>query len=391
VAFLDVDGLKGINDAFGHHGGDEVLIEVARRLARSIRAVDTVARLGGDEFVVVCDGVEDEHEAMSLCTRMRAAVTTAPVQLRAGPVAVSVSMGLAVGDGDSRADDLLRQADSAMYKAKRGGHPGTPVLSVEENTSARPRVSVHDVATALTQKQIVPHYQPVLELASNTVIGYQALARWGARTAEEFIDVSEDSGTGLSLDLTILRAATGEAARWRANPPLRLYVHVSARLIADPTAEPYVHDALSRSGLEPSRLALEIPQHLVGRSGAFIDSMRSLRGLGVRLVMSHFDRYNPAIVDLAEDLFDELRLGREVLAAMETRSSDARAVAGAISLAHGLGLTAFAVGVETDVQLKRLRDLGCDLVAGAVIGATVPSVALPQATARRGRPLRPLS
>ena len=386
VAFLDVDDLKGVNDAFGHRGGDEVLIEVGRRLTASVRGPDTVARLGGDEFVVVCDGVVDEHEAMSLCTRMRAAVTSTPIQIRAGAVAVAISVGLAMGDGDSRPDELLRQADVAMYTAKRGPHPATPFLSVQSATAARPRVSVHEVATALTQKLIAPHFQPVLELASDTVIGYQALARWGERTAAEFIDVDEDSGTGLSLDLTILRLATAEAARWQAGAPRRLYVHVSARLIADPAAELHVHDALTRAGLDPSRLALEIPQHLVGRSGAFVDGMRSLRSLGIRLVMSHFDRYNPAIVDLAEDLFDELRLGRDILAAMDRRSSDARAVAGAISLAHGLGLTAFAVGVETDRQLDRLRSLGCDLVEGQLIGGAVPPTMLPQRSAHGSMP-----
>lgn len=364
VLFIDVDGLKAVNDSLGHQTGDRVLTELARRIKGVTREVDTVVRFGGDEFVVVVDGVTDQLDADAVKARLQTATTDTLVSTDGAELTVSVSIGMALGDGNSDGGQLLRDADAAMYEAKR--RPGAD-RAVGPGTERRPAtLTAHEVSVALTQQLILAHYQPVVDLHRDVTVGYQALARWGTIPAADFIDLIRSSGVAVALDLAILRQATADAGTWEGPPPPSVYVHVASRLLAQVGVEAHLDQLLEQTGLEPGRLALEIPEPLlVDRDLHLVDTLRAIRGLGVQLVISHFERYNPQTIAFVGGLFAQLRLDQTLVAELER---DPSRTAAAVALAQSLGLVSFAVGIETVEQRRRLVDLGCQLGMGRLLG-----------------------
>jgi diguanylate cyclase (GGDEF)-like protein/PAS domain S-box-containing protein len=374
VLFIDVDDLKAVNDTRGHQTGDRVLVELARRIKDVTREVDTVVRVGGDEFVVVIDGVTDRHDAELVRARLQAAATETVVSTDGADIGISVSIGMVLGDGDSDGDALLRQADAAMYEAKRT--PGGVERAVGVDAERRPSaLTAHGVSVALTQQLITPHYQPVVDLRSDITEGFQALARWGPIPAARFVDLVQGSRVAVALDLAILRRATADARTWEGPSPPSLYVHLSSRLLGEASFESHLRQLLERTPLEPGRLALEIPEPLLADADIRLThTLRSLGGLGVRLVISNFERYNPQTIAVVEGLFAQLRLGQALTAEIERDPSRAAA---AISLAHSLGLVGFAVGIETAEQRRRLVELGCQLGMGHLLGSPQPGPTRP--------------
>jgi len=373
MMFVDLDNLKAINDSFGHQAGDFVLIEVARRLRDAVRAIDTVARVGGDEFVVLFDGVDGEQEAEMLATRVQAILESAPIDADGTLVNVSASAGIAVSSGNEGGHQLLGRADTAMYDVK-GDRRELPIARQRQVDDLR-TVTVRDVAVAVTQRAIVPHYQPVLELDTHETVGFQALARWqresgASRPAKTFIGVVEGSGVGFTLDLAILRHAAAEIVAHTTDE--RLYVHVSSRFLTRPGVARFVQEVMHHARLAPERLALVVPAPLVVRRAVLIgEALSALRDLNVRLVIN-LAADGAVELPSANHLFDELRLGLGWL----THSTDSRPLAAAIGMAHAAGLRARVVGVETADQLAELTDLGCDLAEGRLLGA--PDAALRQ-------------
>lgn len=379
VLFIDVDDLKTVNDTLGHQAGDRVLAELAARIREATREVDTVVRIGGDEFVVVMDGVTDQLDAEMVKSRLQAAASEISVPLDGAETPISVSIGLVLGDGDSDGGQLVRDADAAMYRAKR--RPGAATRTVELGAD-RPsgRLTVHELSIALTQQLITPHYQRVVDLDRVVTVGFQALARWGSVPAADFVDLAGGSGVAVALDLAIVRQATADARTWKGSSPPDLYVHLSPRSLIEPGLESHLRQLLEQTGLEPGRLALEIPEHLlVAGDARLAGTLRSLGSLGIRLVISHFKRYDPRVSEVAEGLFSELRLDSSVVAGIERDPSRAAA---AVSVAHRMGLIAFAVGIETDGQRQRLLELGCQLGMGRMFGSPQPAPAGPVAPAR---------
>jgi diguanylate cyclase (GGDEF)-like protein/PAS domain S-box-containing protein len=375
VMFLDVDDLKAINDSFGHRTGDAVLAEVGRRMEGAVRGIDTVARLGGDEFVVVFDGVEDEREAEVLAQRVHDAVVARPVDLPDASLGISVSVGVTTGAGDMDAAELLRRADAAMYDAKRARRGGS--VAVSDGGGRRRAAAVQDLASAITQRLVVPHYQPVVDIRTGALVGHQALARWGSTPASDFLALTEGSGIGLSLDLAVLRQATADAATWSGPVRPRVYVHVTARFLAEPSMAWYVTQMLERTQLDPPLLAIEIPEQILNRRIAvFTDAARRLRALGVRLVVSDVGLHGSPVADLAEGIFDEVRLALPLVLDLPDNPTSARAAAGVTALAHVLGVTVSADGVERQDQRDALAALGCDLIAGRLVGDVVPAAAI---------------
>jgi diguanylate cyclase (GGDEF)-like protein/PAS domain S-box-containing protein len=370
VLFIDVDDLKSINDTMGHQTGDRVLAEFARRIKGVTREVDTVVRVGGDEFVVVIDGVTDRFDAEQVKARLQAATSDMTLSAEGAEIAVSVSIGMVLGDGNSDGDQLLRDADAAMYEAKRtrGGTSRAVGVGIQQRPGA---LTAHGVSVALTQQLIVPHYQPVVDLHSDVTVGLQALARWGSIPAADFIELVQGSGVAVALDLAMLRRATVDARTWAGPAPPCVYVHVSSRLLAQANVESHLRQLLVGTALDPDRLALEIPEPLlVDGDIRLVETLRSIGGLGVRLVISHFERYNRQTVAVAEGLFAQLRLGRALVAEMDSNPSR---VAAAIALANSLGMVSFAVGIETAKQRRRLVDLGCELGMGRLLGSPQPA------------------
>jgi len=375
VAFVDIDDLKPINDQLGHRAGDQVLIEMAARLTRAVRPYDTVARWGGDEFVVLLDNLDDEAEAAALEARIDASLNGETLQAHGHALAVSASLGMALGRAGSTSEQLLHQADAAMYEMKldrRTGSPGAP----DDRAGSHPRhePTTHDVAVAVTQRAIVPYYQPVVDLRRGEEVGRQALARWTApgeapRAAAEFLDLVEGTGVSLSLDLAILRDAAHDAMTW--SDALDVYVHVSSRFVMRPDAATFVEEILQRTGLHAGRLHLEIPEAAVGaRPSAIGATLHALHSLGLGLVLDARGpgAAPPAAVD--DHLFDELRF-RLPVGPQGGPDPDVR---GTVARLPSLGFRGIvAVGVESAWQEELLIDAGCDRAEGWRYGPAVPS------------------
>jgi diguanylate cyclase (GGDEF)-like protein/PAS domain S-box-containing protein len=370
MMFVDLDDLKAINDSFGHQAGDAVLVEVARRLHDAVRAIDTVARVGGDEFVVLFDGVDNEQEAETLATRVQALLESAPIDTGSALVNVSASAGIAVSRGNEGGHQLLGRADTAMYDAK-GERRLLPMNSTPQPLDDVRPVSVHDVAVAVTQRAIVPHFQPVIDVSTGDIAGYQALARWvrgpaNITPAASFISVVEGSGVGFTLDLAILRHAAGEIVtrnhlRDEGGPDsAKLYAHVSSRFLTRPGVARFVREVLHHVGMPGQRLGLVIPASLLLQRAALVsEALSGLRDLNVRLVIN-LPAGQALQLPRVDHLFDELRLGLGWLPSGDGRSD----LAAAVELAHREGLRARVVGVETAEQHAAAADAGCDLAEG---------------------------
>ena len=371
MMFIDIDDLKTINDSFGHQAGDAVLVEVARRLRDSVRAIDKVARVGGDEFVVLFDGVEGELEAEALATRVQALLESASIDTGEVLVDMSASAGLAVSRGNEGGHQLLGRADAHMYDIK-SEHRRAPASRSRDAADDLRSVTVHDVAVAVARRAIVPYYQPVMALPARTTIGRQALARWtrpdaSPLVAGSFVGVVEGSGVGFTLDLAMLRHA---AAEFAARPDDdRLYLHVCSRFLTRPGVARFVREVLHHAGLAPQRLALVVPGPLVvGRAALVGDALAALRDLGLHLVVNlpvgeDFD------IPTADDLFHELRLGVGWLRG--TGAAD-ESVGEVIDLAHDRGLRAHVTGVEAADQHDALVALGCDAAEGRFYAPPTP-------------------
>lgn len=371
MMFVDLDDLKAVNDSFGHQAGDAVLIEVAKRLHDAVRAIDTVARVGGDEFVVLFDGVDDEQEAESLATRVHALLESAPIDADGTLVNVSASAGIALSRGNEGGHQLLGRADTAMYDVK--GERRQPPFNKKRPPFDDVRsVSVRDVAVAVTQRAIVPAFQPVVDLRTERVVGYQALARWQhddveTTPAAAFIGAVEGSGVGFTLDLAILRHAAADAVAFdrRHGNEHKLYVHVSSRFLTRPGVARFVREVLNHAGLPAQRLALVVPAHLVVQRAVLVsEALSDLRDLNVRLVI-HAPPAERVELPPTDHLFDELRLGLGWL----TGPDNWPRVTDAIDRAHRAGLRARIVGVETVEDHQALVDAGCDLAEGHFYGS----------------------
>ena len=365
VLVIDVDDLGVVNDSFGLVAGDAVLVELAGRLNDSVRAIDTVARVGGDEFVVLLDGVDDEDEARSLATRVQAVLEARSIEAAPGTIVnVSASVGMAVGDGEVEAEALLRRADAAMYDAKGERHPERRRTPGTRDVS--PAVTAHDVAVALTQRAIVPYYQPVVVAGTGAVAAMQVLARWlrpegDPVAAHDFVEIVEGSGVSFSLDLAMLRQAVVDVA---SRPDLhvpRVDVPVAARFLLRPGVERFVHEVLSQARLPASRLAVVVPERLLAHHSRLVaDALWSLHEEGVTLVASVPELEPGSLPQLDDGLFAELRF---------PASGDLDAL---VAFARGRGMVPRVFGVESTDALAQAVAAGCELAEGRAIGDPRP-------------------
>gem|GEM_PF-6945029 len=379
VAFIDLDDMTAVNHTFGSTVGDGVLVEVAHRLRDSVRVIDTVARVGGDQFVVLFDGVADEDEAAALTTQIQATLESATVDVEDRAINVSASIGIVLSRDGELGDQLLGRADTAMYevKADRRNRRGTPLRIGAELRS----VTLKDVAVAVTRHEIVPYYQRVVDVGDGSTRGAHALARWlrpdgSAVDASAFLGIADDSGVSFTLDLAILRhALTDLAARTDLG---RLYVPVSPRFLRHPGVERFVHEVLARAGVTADRLAVLVDERLVTTRALVIgDAISALRDLGVHLVLDTAPPGDEATV--APDrrpraggmagLFDQVRLRPAWMSELDAHPDH---IAELIAQAHAADQEVVVGGVETPAQLGRLRELGCDLASGHLIGRPQP-------------------
>jgi diguanylate cyclase (GGDEF)-like protein/PAS domain S-box-containing protein len=378
VLFLDLDRFKDINDTLGHAAGDILLTTVAERLSRTIRPGDSVARLGGDEFIVLAENV-DAATTLEIAERLRAAVAQ-PVDLDGRPVVVTTSVGIALADEQSPTA-LLQEADMALYQSKRSGRNRWEIYDQAMRLQAQRRFDIEAlIRTAIDGAGPELHYQPIIDLDSGTVLGYEALARLadssGLIPPDEFIAIAEDSGLIVDLGARILTQACAQQSRDNQATGLARHVavNVSARQLASVDFLAHVTGALATSGLPAALLSLELTETaLIDGGTSTCKQLDDIKNLGVSLAIDDFGTGWASLAYLRRFPVDAVKIDRSFLAGLGTNRDDTELVKAVISLAHALELTSVAEGVETEVQHELLRRLGCHRAQGYLYGRPEPA------------------
>jgi diguanylate cyclase (GGDEF)-like protein len=395
LLFLDLDGFKDVNDGFGHDTGDALLIAVARRLSGRVREAEVLGRLGGDEFAVVLRA-EDEAAALAAAKRLLSAFED-PFQVRDLSLTCGASVGIALAQPGSDGASLLQDADLAMYVAKSGGGSRCALFEPAMRTrAARRSALIAEFPRALADQEFQVHYQPIFGLVDGRTVGMEALVRWqhpiaGSIAPADFIEAAEQSGYIVALGEQVLRTACAQAAAWRQafpdDPELVMSVNLSPRQLSEPDLLPVVAQVLAQTGLSPASLCLEITE------GALIDdleqalrALESLAAMGVRLALDDFGTGYSSLAYLQRMPVHVLKIDRSFVAALSSPGDDTAIVGAVVTLAHQLGLSVTAEGIETPEQLDMLRKTGCDLGQGFLKARPVPAAAATAALAReRGR------
>jgi diguanylate cyclase (GGDEF)-like protein/PAS domain S-box-containing protein len=381
VLFCDLDRFKVVNDSLGHDAGDRLLVDVAGRIVTALRPADTVARFGGDEFTILCEDIAGEIEAATIAQRI-VDVFRDPFLLEDGEVFLATSVGIAIARGnDDRAEDLIRDADAAMYRAKERGKGRYEIFDEAMRADAVARLETESaLRRAVERGELRLHYQPEVDLATGAVRGFEALVRWdhparGLLGPNAFIPLAEETGLIVPIGEWVLREAATEAARWAtaSSEPLTLSVNLSARQLAQQDLVAMVRRAMAETGIDPATLCLEITESAVMESGsATTAQLRALKSLGIRLAIDDFGTGFSSLAHLRRFPVDVLKIDGTFVAGLGHEPQDASIAAAVISLAHALGLDTVAEGVETEEQLTILRSLGCDLGQGYLFGRPAP-------------------
>lgn len=404
MLFLDVDRLKDVNDTIGHDAGDQLLVHVASRIAQATRPSDLVARIGGDEFVVLCVGEIDEHTALELAERIRAGLGNRAV-VGGLEVDMSVSIGvalatpdlLAASSGEDAAIELLRQADLAMYHAKRQGPSRSEVYSNEMLAAARRENRLGaELADAIAEQQFRLAYQPILSTHSGRVAGAEALLRWehpdhGTLLPSQFLRIAEETGRMLEIGAWVLRQACRDAASWLAaglvERSFSVHVNLSTRELVDVDIVDRVTTTIGEAGLLTHQVTLDVDESaLDGRHPTAQRNLQALRRLGVHIGLDGFGAGVSSLTALRSCPADLLKLDGSV-ARLLTGGDDDPVVRAIVQLAHALDMQVVAEWVTSPDQLQRLRLLGCDFVQGHLVGEPTPVEGLTaRLSTRRGGP-----
>jgi diguanylate cyclase (GGDEF)-like protein len=395
--FLDVDGFKQINDSLGHAAGDVVLTVLADRFSRLLRPMDTVARLGGDEFVFLFEGLESEHEAILLAERITASAHL-PLAFADEPIAISVSIGVSlITDPETAPEQAIRDADSAMYRAKELG--GARLELFDAGTADPPADTDEpadgdlesELRRALARSELRVHYQPRVALDGDTgLVGFEALVRWehpehGLMEPVEFIGVAERTGLIVQIGDWVLEQALHQVRRWRqSRPEVTISVNLSGCQLQDGLLRDRLARTIHRGGHDPSVLCLEVSaEDLAADPEGTSRQLAALNEIGVTLAVDDFGADEDTQADLQQLPVHILKIDRSLVARLGETPDDFADVSAAVELGHRLGLCVVAEGVETDEQLAHLRDLGCDGAQGYLFSRPMPEEGVGTLLARR--------
>jgi len=367
VIFLDLDDFKTINDSLGHAAGDAVLAEVGRRMSTNIRTSDTAARFGGDEFAVLLENVAGVQEAADTAERIQQSLAE-PYSGGQRTMTLSSSLGISMADSTSvaGADELIRDADAAMYIAKREANGGYRLFEPEMHERVLRRLELRaDLQEALASCQLELHYQPVVLLADGSVSGVEALLRWhhpdrGMIAPDQFIPLAEETGLIISIGRWVLREGCRNAQRLFAAMPGRtptLAINVSLRQLQDTDIVMDVHEALTESGMNPASLTLEITESVLADTELAVARLSELKALGVRLALDDFGTGYSSLSYLSRFPIDVLKMDRSFLRDDVKRTTDLTPAV--LAIGRTLGIEVVAEGIELAEQTTRLRDLGC--------------------------------
>jgi diguanylate cyclase (GGDEF)-like protein/PAS domain S-box-containing protein len=382
LLFLDLDNFKLINDSLGHQIGDELLVEAAARLKSCVRTEDTVARLGSDEFVIVLEHPTSEADAVSVAEAIASRFGRV-FALGGRELSVTVSTGIALGEPDAnRADDLVHNADVAMYRAKSGGKARHIVFDPAMHVDSLDRLELEsDLRRAIDHGELRVHYQPIVFMRSGVIGEFEALVRWqhpkrGLVSPGEFIPIAEESGLILPIGQWVLEQACQQMAAWHAefpfDPPLRLSVNLSPRQFQQPALVDEVARAVREAGLPPDCLKLEITEGVIMRDvEATIDTLSRLKDSGIKLAIDDFGTGYSSLSYLKRLPLDVLKIDRSFVAGIGRDSDDTAIVRAIISLAKSLELEVTGEGIETPEHAALLTALGCDLGQGYYYGKPI--------------------
>jgi diguanylate cyclase (GGDEF)-like protein len=388
VLFIDLDGFKAINDDLGHAAGDELLVAFAERLRGNVRPEELPARLGGDEFAVLLESGGTEV-AEEVAQRLVGAVTN-PFSIRGRHLPVRLSIGIAPSGSAAGVEELLGNADVAMYEAKSDGESSYALYSESMRGSAQARRMLGDaLEEALERDQIAVHYQPIVDLRTGATVAFEALARWrrdrsDTVVASDFVPVAEEGGLIERIGAVVLQAACLQTQEWRSGPEqlrdLSVCVNLSAAEFSSPRLAVDVASALLESGLDAGRLILEVSESVAGaNTDATRTTMTELRRLGVRFALDGFGMSRSSLAELCRLPFDVVKIARPLVDRVGTGSADERVTRAIVGLAKSLGVEVVAEGIESRAQAERLKDLGCHFGQGFYFD---PALGVAQATRR---------
>lgn len=370
VLFVDLDGFKEVNDTLGHEAGDRLLVELADRLRRALREQDVIARLGGDEFAIVLVDVVEPNDAVQTAERILDRLRE-PVLLDGQPIPIRASIGIALGTpGRDRPDTVLRQADSALYAAKRAGKS---CYALYDEQLARPALEQGELArelrAALESGRLTLYYQPLVVLLDGRIGEVEALLRWdhpqrGLLLPSQFLDLAEETGLILPIGYWALEEACRQVRSWQkkrpSTLPLTLAVNLSARQLREPGVAAAIGRVLARTDFDPRHLRVEVSEAVVLAEPEAVKTLQALRALGVRIAIDDFGATAAALTPLTQLPVDALKIDGVWVATLGEGARESALVRGAVAFAKAKGLTIIAEGVETAAQARQLRELGFD-------------------------------
>ncbi|MFY9824486.1 MAG: EAL domain-containing protein [Thermoanaerobaculia bacterium] len=400
VLFLDLDRFKLVNDSLGHLVGDELLIQISGSLAAALRPSDTIARVGGDEFAILLEGGRDVGDAVRVAERIHDRLTTA-VNLGGHEVFITASIGIAVHTPEyERPEDLLRDADTAMYRAKSSGRACHVVFNRVMHRFVMARLQLEtDLRRAVERGQLRVHYQPFVDLATDEVTGFEALVRWqhprrGLLPPDEFLSVAEETGLIVPIGRFVLMEGCRQIRELQRRYPehrsLKLTVNLSNKQFFQPDLFDQVAEALTASGLDPGCLGLEITEGVIIRQADSASSRFSrLKSLGVQLYLDDFGKGYSSLNYLHRFPMDILKIDRSFVSRIEEAEGNFAIVKAIVTLAHQLGMEVVAEGIQTEDQRARLRGLGCEYGQGFFLAPPVPVDEMEPLLMRRARTVAP--
>ena len=398
MLYLDLDRFKAVNDTMGHDAGDALLAQAATRLLGAVRVGDTVARLGGDEFAILCEDLASPAIAFEIAQRVVDTLSQ-PFSIGDSTVVVSASVGIAVHNSpDDTAETMLRDADAAMYRAKEQGRHRWEVFDADMRAWVDQRRETEKaLQLAVKHGELRLHYQPIVHVATEQIVGFEALVRWqrpgvGLIAPSEFIPLAEETGLIVPIGEWVIEHACFQLAQWRAHHPDagRLYVamNVSGRQLTQADLPHLVRRSMERAQVEPASIMLELTESMLLEDADWsLAQLESLKHLGVRVAIDDFGTGYSALAYLRHFPIDVVKIDRAFLQDVGAASPAATVVSAVVALSHALGLEVVGEGAETREQVDALHRLGCDHAQGFYFSRPLAAVEVDELLAGGG--LRP--